>query len=396
MEKTRKTLRIGLIGTQFMGKAHSNAWSQVNHFFPSSTHVVKQAICGRNEERARDMAETWEWKNVVTDWRELIERKDIDLIDICTPNNSHAEIAIAALKAGKHVACEKPLCMNGAEATQMVKAAKNAKLLNTVWYNYRRVPALALAKQLVEQGRLGRIFHVRCVYLQSWIIDPNFPAVWRLDSKTAGSGAHGDLNAHIIDAARFITGDEITEVVAHAETFIKERPTLTAANAASASKLTKGTQKTHAMSKVTVDDAVSILAKFKGGAMGTFEATRFAQGRKNGNRIEINGEKGAIEFAFEDMNRLKFYDASQPAQTQGFTDILATDASHPYFGAYWPAGHIIGYEHTFINQCADIVKAIESGSPEKLQPDFANAAQTQRVLDAALESSVKRKWVKTY
>ncbi|HYF51872.1 MAG TPA: Gfo/Idh/MocA family oxidoreductase [Planctomycetota bacterium] len=389
----QKELRVGLIGTQFMGKAHSNAWGQVNHFFPSKNlKVVKQAICGRNEERARAMADTWEWKNVVTDWRELIERKDIDLIDICTPNNSHAEIAIAALKAGKHVACEKPLCMNVAEAEKMVKTAKEAKLLNTVWYNYRRVPALALAKQLVDQGRIGRVFHVRCVYLQSWIIDPNFPAVWRLDAKTAGSGAHGDLNAHIIDAARFITGDEITEVVAHAETFIKERPSGAMAGGLSASK--SGGKKTE-MSKVTVDDAVIILAKFKSGAIGTFEATRFAQGRKNGNKIEINGEKGAIEFGFEDMNRLKFYDASMPANTQGFIDIMATDASHPYFGAYWPAGHIIGYEHTFINQCADIVKAIEEGKPEKMQPDFANAMQTQRVLDAALESSDKRKWVAT-
>jgi predicted dehydrogenase len=390
----KNELRVGLVGTQFMGKAHSNAWSQVGHFFPSNLKVVKQAICGRNEERARSMADTWEWKSVETDWRKLIDRKDIDLIDICTPNNSHAEIAIAALKAGKHVACEKPLSMDKAEAAKMVKAASDAKnLLNTVWYNYRRVPALALAKQLVDEGRLGRIFHVRCVYLQSWIIDPNFPAVWRLDSKTAGSGAHGDLNAHIIDAARFITGDEITEVVAHAETFIKERPVGAMAGGLSASK--GGAAKKTEMAKVTVDDAVIILAKFKGGAIGTFEATRFAQGRKNGNKIEINGEKGAIEFGFEDMNRLKFYDASAPARTQGFIDIMATDASHPYFGAYWPAGHIIGYEHTFINQCSDIVAGIAEGKAAQVKPDFANAAKTQAVLDAALESSAKRKWVET-
>ena len=385
-------LRVALIGTQFMGKAHSNAWSQVGHFFPSSVKVVKKAICGRNEERAKTMAHTWGWNSVETDWRKVIERKDIDLVDICTPNNSHAEIAIAALKAGKHVACEKPLSMDVKEAAKMVQAAKDGKnLLNTVWYNYRRVPALALARQLVEEGRIGRIFHVRCVYLQSWIIDPNFPAVWRLDAKTAGSGAHGDLNAHIIDAARFITGDEITEVVAHAETFIKERPVGAMAGGLSAANSGQKTE----MAKVTVDDAVVIIAKFKGGAVGTFEATRFAQGRKNGNKIEINGEKGSIEFGFEDMNRLKFYDASLPAKTQGWIDIMATDNSHPYWSAYWPAGHIIGYEHTFINQCADIVSAIAANKAAQMQPDFANAAKTQTVLDAALESSAKRKWVET-
>ena len=387
-------LRVGLIGTQFMGKAHSNAWSQAGHFFKLPLKIVKQAICGRNEERAKNMADTWGWKSIELDWRELIERKDIDIIDICTPNNSHAEIAIAALKAGKHVACEKPLCMDKNEAARMVRAAReNKTLLNNVWYNYRRVPALALARQLVEEGRLGRIFHVRAVYLQSWIIDPNFPAVWRLDAKTAGSGAHGDLNAHIIDAARYITGDEITEVVAHAETFIKERPSGAMAGGLSASKGASG--KKIEMSKVTVDDAVVILAKFKGGAVATFEATRFAQGRKNGNRIEINGEKGAIEFAFEDMNRLQFYDATAPTKIQGWTDIMVTESTHPYFGAYWPAGHIIGYEHTFINQCSDIVTAIGEGKAAQLQPDFANAARTQAVLDAALESSAKRKWVQT-
>ena len=387
-----KELRVALIGTQFMGKAHSNAWSQVNHFFNSPVKVVKQAVCGRNPERAQAMADTWGWKSIETDWRKLLERKDIDLVDICTPNNSHAEIAIAALKAGKHVACEKPLCMDNGEAAKMVKAAQDAKtLMNTVWYNYRRVPALALAKQLVEEGRLGRIFHVRAVYLQSWIIDPNFPAVWRLDSKTAGSGAHGDLNAHIIDAARFITGDEITEVVAHAETFIKERPTGAMGGGLNAAQ---GGGKVET-AKVTVDDAVIILARFKGGAIATFEATRFAQGRKNGNRIEINGEKGAIEFEFEDMNRLKFYDATAPGRLQGWTDILATEGAHPYFGAYWPAGHIIGYEHTFINQCSDIIAAFAEGKPASLQPDFANAAKTQKVLDAALLSSEKRAWIPT-
>lgn len=387
-----KVLRVGLVGTQFMGKAHSNAWAQVNHFFSSGTKAEMTAICGRNEERAKGMAEKWGWKSYETDYHDLLARKDIDLIDICTPNVSHAEIALAAIKAGKHVSCEKPLAMNMKEANAMVKAAKGTGLMNTVWYNYRRVPALALARQLVEEGRIGKVFHVRALYLQSWIIDPNFPAIWRLDAKTAGSGSHGDLNAHIIDAARFITGEEITEVVAHMETFVKERPSGEMAGGLSAN--TKGGGKAK-MEKITVDDAVLVMGKMSGGGVCSFEATRFAQGRKNGNRIEINGEKGAIVFEFEDMNRLKFFDASKPGREQGWTDILATEGNHPYFGAYWPAGHIIGYEHTFINQASDILAAFAKGKPAQLQPDFANAAKTQAVLEACSESSDKRKWVKT-
>jgi len=389
----QKELRVGLIGTQFMGKAHSNAWSQANRFFSSPVKVVQQALCGRNEERAKAMAETWGWKSVETDWRKLLERKDIDLVDICTPNNMHAEIALAALKAGKHVALEKPMCMDMKEAEALVKAAKTAKgQLTTVWYNYRRVPALSMARKLVEEGRLGKIFHVRAQYLQSWIIDPNFPAIWRLQGDVAGSGSHGDLNAHIIDAARYITGDEITEVSAHMETFVKERPSGEMAGGLSATKTGGGKQK---MAKVTVDDAVIMLAKFKGGGIGTFEATRFAQGQKNGSKIEINGEKGAIQFEFEDMNWLNFYDASLPGREQGWIKISCTTGDHPYAGAYWPAGHIIGYEHTFINQVSDILKAFESGKPTSMQPDFADAARTQAVLAAATESAKSRKWVAT-
>jgi len=389
----QKELRVGLIGTQFMGKAHSNAWSQANRFFSSGVKVVQQALCGRNEERAKAMAETWGWKSVETDWRKLLERKDIDLVDICTPNNVHAEIAIAALKAGKHVALEKPMCMDMKEAEALVKAAKAAKgQLTTVWYNYRRVPALSMARKLVEEGRLGKIFHVRAQYLQSWIIDPNFPAIWRLQGDIAGSGSHGDLNAHIIDAARYITGEEITEVSALMETFVKERPSGEMAGGLSATKTGGGKQK---MAKVTVDDAVIMLAKFSGGGIGTFEATRFAQGQKNGSKIEINGEKGAIQFEFEDMNWLNFYDASVASREQGWVKISCTTGDHPYAGAYWPAGHIIGYEHTFINQVSDILKAVESGKPASMQPDFADAAKTQAVLAAATESSQKKKWVAT-
>jgi predicted dehydrogenase len=387
-----KELRVGLVGTQFMGKAHSNAWAQVNHFFDYGVKAKMVAICGRNAERAQAMADKWGWAGIETDYNALIARKDIDLIDICTPNVAHAEIALAALKAGKHVACEKPLCMDMKEAKKLVAAAKGKGLMNTVWYNYRRVPALAFARQLVEEGRIGKVFHVRALYLQSWIIDPSFPAIWRLDAKTAGSGSHGDLNAHILDAARYITGEEITDVVAHMETFVKERPSGEMVGGLSAQKKGAGKVK---MEKITVDDAVCVIGKMSGGGVCTFEATRFAQGRKNGNRIEINGEKGAIVFEFEDMNRLKFFDASKPGREQGWTDILASEGDHPYFGAYWPAGHIIGYEHTFINQASDILQAFSKGKPAALQPDFENAAKTQAVLEACSVSSKKGKWVKT-
>ncbi len=390
----KKELRVGLIGTQFMGKAHSNAWSQVNHFFNLPVKAVMAAACGRNAERAKDFAANWGWQSVETDWRKLIARPDIDLIDICTPNNNHAEIAIAALQAGKHVACEKPMCMNMDEAKKMVAAAHAAKdRLTTVWYNYRRVPALSLARQLVQEGRIGKVFHVRAVYLQSWIIDPNFPAIWRLNADVAGSGSHGDLNAHIIDAARFITGEEITDVVAHMETFVKERPTGAMIGGLSASTNQAGGKVE--MAKVTVDDAVIMLAKLGGGGVATFEATRFAQGNKNGSKIEINGEKGAIKFEFEDMNWLEFYDASVKGREQGWIKISATTGEHPYAGAYWPAGHIIGYEHTFINQASDILKAIGDGDFKKMQPDFEDAAKTQAVLQAATDSSKERRWVST-
>jgi predicted dehydrogenase len=388
----QKELRVGLIGTQFMGKAHSNAWAQVNHFFDKPTKAVMQAVCGRNAERAQAVADKWGWKSVETDWKKLIARPDIDLIDICTPNNNHAEIAVAALKAGKHVACEKPLCMNMAEANAMVDAARAAKnQLTTVWYNYRRVPALTLARQLVQEGRIGKIFHVRAVYLQSWIIDPNFPAIWRLQADVAGTGSHGDLNAHVIDAARYITGEEITEVVAHMETFVKQRPTGNMVGGLSASTNAAGGKVE--MAEVKVDDAVVMLARLQGGGVGTFEATRFAQGNKNGSKIEINGEKGAIKFEFEDMNWLEFYDAKLPGREQGWIKISATTGDHPYAGAYWPAGHIIGYEHTFINQASDILAAVSDGNFKAMQPDFEDAFKTQAVLAAASQSAQEHRWV---
>jgi predicted dehydrogenase len=386
-----KPTRVAIIGTKFMGKAHANAWAQVTRFFEPEPRPALQVLCGRDEAYAKDRAELWGFKHVETDWKKVLEREDVDLVDICTPNDSHAEIAIAALQAGKHVLCEKPLARTVAECERMVQAATEGPgkgKLNCVAYNYRRVPALALARQLVEEGRIGRVYHVRCVYLQSWIMDPDFPLVWRLQGDVAGSGPHGDLNAHIIDAARFITGDEISTVSSCFETFIKERPL---------GKMTGGLSAKGGEEKgqVTVEDAALLLARFKGGAVGSFEATRFAQGRLNFNAIEINGENGALRFEFEDMNRLKFFDATANAKVKGWTDILATDGgAHPYFGAYWPAGHIIGYEHTFINLCADILKALKDGAEgiAKLQPTFKDSTQTQRVLEAAQKASASQKW----
>ncbi|MGH7144327.1 MAG: Gfo/Idh/MocA family protein [Planctomycetota bacterium] len=385
---TKKQLRVGMVGYNFMGKAHSNAWLKAAKFFALPCDVVMQAVCGRTEEKVRAMAENWGWRSYETDWKRLIERDDIDLIDICTPNNSHAEIAIAAAKAGKAITCEKPLAMNTKQAKTMVAAVQKAGVLNSVWFNYRRVPAVAFAQKLVAQGKIGRLFHVRAQYLQDWIIDPEFPLVWRLDAKVAGSGPHGDLNAHIIDMARFITGDTITETIAHTHNFITERPVGQTGEGLSA----KAGAKTM---KVTVEDAVIAMAKFKSGAIGTFEATRFAQGRKNGNRIELNGEKGSLYFEFEDMNHLYFYDATAPAGLQGFTKLMCTDAkAHPYAAAWWPAGHIIGYEHSFINQVSDVAKAWATGNKAIALPDFADATVTQRVLDAMLDSAKQRKWVK--
>lgn len=389
MARKKKEVRVALIGSGFMGKAHSNAWSQVGHFFNPAAKAVKAVMCDQVPKLANSLAETWGWNEVETDWRKLLRRPDIDLVDICTPNDSHAKLAIAALQAGKHVVCEKPLARTVKECVQMEKAAKKARnKVNFVTYCYRRVPALSLARQLVEEGRIGRVYHVRCVYLQSWIMDPSFPLVWRLQSKTAGSGPHGDLNAHIIDAARFVTGDEIDSVSAAFETFIKKRPLGEMTGGLSA----KGGKK---MGKVTVEDAALMLGRFRGGALASFEATRFAQGRKNFNAIEINGSKGALRFEFEDMNRLKFYDATRPNHVQGWTDILATEPEHPYFGAYWPAGHIIGYEHTFINCVNDVLEAIGKNKVRSLQPNFSNATQTQRVLEAAVKASKSKKWEKT-
>ncbi len=379
-----KQIRIGLIGYQFMGKAHSNAYLNVAKFFNLDAVPVMQAVCGRNLMAVKAFASRWGWASYQTDYRKLVARRDIDLVDICTPNSSHYEIAMAAAAARKHIACEKPLAMNTAEATEMLKAVKKARVRHMVWFNYRRCPAIALAKRMIDEGRIGKVFHVRAVYLQDWIIDPKFPLAWRLKKDVAGSGAHGDLNAHLIDLARYLAG-EITEVVGMANTFIKSRPVESAGGGLSG-MAGKG------KGKVTVDDTVLFLARFADGAVGSFEGTRFAAGRKNYNRIEINGSKGSLAFLFEKMNELQFFSRAEPAHMQGFKTILATEPVHPYMEAWWPPGHIIGYEHTFVNQARDLLGGIAANKP--LKPDFSDGLACQKVLDAVMESVEKKAWVK--
>jgi predicted dehydrogenase len=377
-------LRVAMIGYGFMGKVHSHAWRSVNHFFPDAPKVEMTLICGRNKEALESARELFGWNESETDWRKVIERSDIDIVDICTAGDTHEEIAIAALKAGKHVICEKPLANNAIEAAAMSSAATDAAksgVKSMVAFNYRRVPALAVAKQLIDSGKIGDIFHVRANYLQDWIIDPEFPLVWRLDKKTAGSGALGDIAAHIIDASYFLTGSKISRVSGQLKTFIKERPlpgTYTGLSAGSG----------RGRGEVTVDDTAVFTANFDNGAIGTFEATRFAAGRKNAMSIEINGSRGSLYFNFEDMNELLFHDHTLPSSEAGFRKILATDGDQPYVAAWWPPGHIIGYEHTFTHEIYDFVKAIDDNTNPT--PSFADGLYVQQVLDAVEASAANK------
>ncbi len=382
---SKRVLNIGLIGYQFMGKAHSNAYRQANHFFDLPAEINMHTICGRNEAAVTKAAETLGWKNIETDWRKVIANPEIDVIDISTPGNLHAEIAIAAAKAGKAVWCEKPIGNTLSEAKAMMDAVLEAKVAHAVFHNYRKAPAVALAKKMIMEGKLGTIYHFRAVYLQDWIADPNFPLVWRLQKEVAGSGTHGDINAHIIDLGRHLVG-EFDEVCGMLHTFIKQRPLAGEIDA------NLGAKASQEMGEVTVDDAAMFLAKFKNGALGTFEATRFAVGRKNKNSFEINGSKGSIVFNLEKMNELEYYNNDDPADLQGFRLIQATDGNHPYVGHYWPVGHIIGYEHTFVNLVADAVTNMVEGKP--ISPDMVDGYENQRVLDAVERSHDSRTWVK--
>ncbi|WP_432924310.1 Gfo/Idh/MocA family protein [Microbispora sp. CA-135349] len=374
---------IGMVGYAFMGRTHSQAWRSVNAFFDLPIKPAMVAVAGRSAEATAQAAETLGWAHAETDWKRLLERDDVQVIDICTPGDSHAEIAIAALEAGKHVICEKPLANTVAEAEAMAAAARAAAargVRSMVAFNYRRVPAIALARRFVEEGRLGEIRHVRAQYLQDWIVDPEFPLVWRLQKDKAGSGALGDIGAHIIDTAQFIVGERLVGVSALTETFVKERPLATNSAGLSAGGGTgRGT--------VTVDDAALFIGRLSGGGLASFEATRFAGGRKNALRIEVNGSLGSLSFDFEAMNELWFHDHTIPSGEHGFRRVQVTEPDHPYAGAWWPPGHGLGYEHTFTHEVKDFIEAVAAGTDPT--PSFEDGLRVQRVLEAVEQSAAE-------
>jgi predicted dehydrogenase len=386
------TINVALIGQGFMGRSHSNAWGQVAKFFQPPLTPVMHTVFGQAEENPQLFAANWGWKNASINWEQLVKSPDVGLVDIATPNYMHAPIAKAAIAAGKPVCCEKPIAGTLDDAREMVQAAKAAKVKTFVWFNYRRCPAVALAHQMVKQGKLGDIRHVRAVYLQDWASEA-VPLLWRFDKNLAGSGAHGDLNAHIVDMTRFVTGQEITEIAGSiVETFIKER-TLPAG--VSAGGIAQGRSGSEGKGPVTVDDTVLFLARFSGGAVASFEAARQATGNQNRNAFELNGTKGALRFDFERMNELQFYDATLPRAVQGWSTIMCTHGGdHPYVANWWPDAHLIGYEHGFTNQAFDILKSLAGETPTVPLPDFEDAYQTQRVLEAALKSACERRAVK--
>ena len=381
----KKPINVALIGYQFMGKAHSNAYRQVGRYFELDVEPVMKVLCGRDEAKVKAAADKFGWQEYATSWEEVVNRSDIDLVDVATPGNTHVVIAGGSARAGKNTLCEKPLANSLAEAKEMLAAAEKTGITHAICHNYRFAPAIALAKQLIDEGRIGRIFHFRGTYLQDWIIDPDFPLVWRLDKSVAGSGSHGDLAAHTIDLARYLVG-EITEVSGLMETFIKQRPKLAEID----DRL--GGRASSEMGEVTVDDASLFLARFENGAVGTFEATRFAQGRKKYNRFEINGSKGSIAFNQERMNELEVYFADDPDHVQGFRTVNVTAGVHPYAAAYWPTAHIIGYEHTFINLVKDLLEAISQG--KRFKPDWVDGVKNQAVLEAVEVSANTKTWQK--
>jgi predicted dehydrogenase len=381
MSLSEGTLGVGMVGYGFMGAAHSQAWRSAPAFFDLPATITMTAVAGRNEQAVTAAAERWGWSRADTDWRRLIDADDIDLIDICSPGDSHVEIAIAALEAGKHVLCEKPLANSVAEAEKMAEVARAAAergVYAMVGFSYRRMPAIGLAKRLIEEGRLGEIRQIRSQYLQDWLSDASSPTTWRLDKSLAGSGALGDIGAHAIDMAQHLTGATITSVSGVMETFVTERPKLAESRGLSG----KASDET---GTVTVDDAALFSARFDNGALGSFEATRMATGRKNAFRIEISGSDGAIAFDVEDLNVLWFYDAKNPEETLGFQRILATEPSHPWVGNWWPTGHGLGYEHAFSHQVVDFITDLAAG--RQTHPSFDEGLQVQRVLDAIERSS---------
>ena len=374
-------LGVGMVGYAFMGAAHSQGWRVAPRFFDLPLRPEMTVVAGRDRTALEAAAARLGWSGTETDWRRLLEREDVQLVDICVPGNLHAEIAVAALAAGKHVLCEKPLANTVAEAETMASAAEAAArhgVRAMVGFTYRRVPAVALARELVAEGRIGTVRHVRAQYLQDWIADEEAPLSWRLDKDRAGSGALGDIGAHVVDLAQFVTGQRVTGVSGLLETFVHERPV-----AAEHSGLhgSAGAGR----GPVTVDDAAVFTARMSGGGLASFEATRFAWGRKNAIRLEVNGSAGSLAFDFEDMNVLHYFDASEPARVAGFRRIVVTEPEHPYVGAWWPAGHGLGYEHGFVHQAVDLIRAL--GEDRQPEPSFADGLAVQRVLDAVERSS---------
>ncbi|MBZ5751825.1 Gfo/Idh/MocA family protein [Metabacillus rhizolycopersici] len=382
MSIEKKKVRVGMIGYKFMGKAHSLAYRNLPFFFDTKFVPVMQAISGRNEAGVKKAAEKMGWDSYETDWRKLIQRDDIDVIDIVTPNSTHFEMAIAAAEAGKHIICEKPLSMNVNQAKRMYEAVQKNGVIHMICHNYRFAPAVQYAKKLIDQGRLGNIRHIRGTYLQDASMDPNLPITWRAKKEITGSGALGDIGSHSLDLARFLVG-EFQEVVGVMETFIKQRPIQNEG-------LNVQVDATK-MGEVTVDDATVILARFENGAIGTFEATKFAGGNLNGNRFEINGDKGSIRWDLENLNNLDVYFADDEPGLRGFRTINCTEEIHPYAGAYWPPAHIIGYEHTFINLLSDFMNGIADGISPK--PNFEDGLRNQIVLESIEKSAMQKSWV---
>ena len=373
----KKPLNIGMIGYGFMGKAHTNAYATVGNFFELEHEPVLKALCARNAEKAQEFADNWGYESVETDWRALIARDDIDAVDICVPNNLHKEISIAAAEAGKMNLCEKPIAMDVAEGEEMCEAVEKAGVNNMVWYNYRRVPAVTFAKNIIDSGNLGRIFHYRANFLQDWTISEDLPqggeALWRLDADAAGSGVTGDLLAHCIDTAIWLNGG-IKDVSAMTETFIKERVH----------------QDTGEVQKVTIDDACAFLCHFDNGSLGLFESTRYARGHKALYTFEINGEHASIKWDLHDLHRLEYFDHRLEGPMRGWRSIHVSDDDHPYMGNWWVPGLNIGYEHSFVHQVADFIKGLETGTPAG--PTFREALETQRICDAVLKSGASRSW----
>jgi predicted dehydrogenase len=377
-----KKLNIGIIGYKFMGKAHSNAWRKAPYFFDLNVEPVLKVACGRHEASLKEFADRWGWEEIETNWQKVVERDDIDIIDVGVPTHLHYDVAIAAARTGKHLFCEKPMAMSYAQAKEMYEVAEENGIKHYLNHNYRRCPAVMLARQLIEDGKVGRIFHWRGAYLQSWIVDPNFPLTWHLQKEYAGAGPHWDLNSHSVDLARFLVG-EVKSVSCMTSQFIKERPLPDEEAAGTFKGAVKGIDK----GTVTVDDAAFMLAEFENGALGSFEATRFAPGRKNYNYFEIYGDKGSIVFDLERMNELQFFSNEDPVTAQGFRTIIATEPDHAYIGNWWPPGHIIGYEHEFVHGVVDFLEAIDQD--QKIEPNFYDGMRAMQILEAGLQSAAE-------